>query len=400
MQLGIERLVSEENLIKQLSGKKVALVASPASVDHKLNHSADLLFNHPDINLVAAFGAQHGLRGEKQDNMVESDDYVDPTYGIPVFSLYGETRRPTDKMMQPFDVMLFDLQDVGCRIYTFITTLLYCLEESAKHGKEIWVLDRPNPAGRPIEGMTLLKGQESFVGAGPMPMRHGLTVGELANWFVEHYKIDVSLKVIEMKDYHINEGPGFGWPQGELAWVNPSPNAPTLNMARAFPGTVMLEGTTLSEGRGVTRALELVGASDIDAKKIYSRMQELAPHWLEGALIRECFFEPTFHKHQGKLCHGLMLHTDTADYDHGKFKPFRFIALFLKAVRLEYPNYEIWRDFEYEYEFDRLPIDVINGSSALREWVDNASASVESFDNVLLSDEKKWEEERRAYLLY
>ena len=260
MKFGIDRLLADPALRAPLAGKRVALLAHPASVTADLTHSLDALAACGDIRITAAFGPQHGMRGDKQDNMVETADYNDPQHGIPVFSLYGEVRRPTGQMMSTFDVVFIDLQDLGCRIYTFITTLLYMLEACAKEGKAVWVLDRPNPAGRPIEGLTLRAGWESFVGAGPIPMRHGLTLGELGAWFVKHFKLDVDYRVIAMEGYRPDEAPGYGWPLGERTWINPSPNAPNLWMARAYAGTVMLEGTTLSEGRGTTRPLELFGA--------------------------------------------------------------------------------------------------------------------------------------------
>ena len=287
MKFGIDRLLAEPALRAPLKGKRVALLAHPASVTQDLTHSLDALAALDDIRLSATFGPQHGMRGDKQDNMMESPDFNDPVLGIPVFSLYGEVRRPTGQMMSTFDTVLIDMQDVGCRIYTFITTLLYMLEEAAKHKKSVWVLDRPNPAGRPIEGLTLRPGYESFVGAGAMPMRHGLTLGELGLWFVKTFNLDVDYRVIEMASYRPDEGPGFGWPLGERTWVNPSPNAPNLWMARAYAGTVMLEGTTLSEGRGTTRPLELFGAPDIDARKLIVEMRRLAPQWLQGCLLRE-----------------------------------------------------------------------------------------------------------------
>ena len=247
--------------------------------------------------------------------MVESPDFIDPVHEIPVFSLYGEVRRPTGQMMATFDVVLIDLQDLGCRIYTFITTLLYMLEAAAEHGKAVWVLDRPNPAGRPVEGLTLRPGWESFVGAGPIPMRHGLTLGELGHWFVDHFKLDVDYRVIEMEGYRPDAGPGFGWPADRI-WVNPSPNAPNLNMARCYAGTVMLEGATLSEGRGTTRPLELFGAPDIDARAVIKVMRDLAPQWLDGCILRDIWFEPTFHKHVGQLCSGVHIHAEGDAYDH------------------------------------------------------------------------------------
>jgi len=401
MKFGIDRLLAEPDLRKPLKGRRVALLAHPASVTQDLTHSLDALAACEGITLSAAFGPQHGMRGDKQDNMVESPDFDDPVHGIPVFSLYGDQRRPTGQMLSTFDVLLVDMQDLGCRIYTFITTLLYVMEAAAKNGKSVWVLDRPNPAGRPIEGLTLREGWESFVGAGPMPMRHGLTLGELGYWFIDKFKLDVDYRVIEMQGYKPDEAPGYGWPLGTRTWVNPSPNAPNLWMARAYAGTVMLEGATLSEGRGTTRPLELFGAPDIDGRKVIAEMQALAPQWLQGCKLRDCWFEPTFHKHAGKLCSGVQIHTeDPAMYDHQAFKPWRIQALAFKAIRRLYPDYPLWRDFPYEYELGKLPIDVINGSPLLREWVDDGSAAPQDLDAVTLPDEKAWAAERRLHLQY
>ena len=398
MKFGIDRLLSEPGLRTPLEGKRVALVAHPASVTRNLEHSLDALIA-AGVNVSSAFGPQHGLKGDKQDNMVETADETDPTYDIPVFSLYGEVRRPTGQMMSSADVFVFDLQDLGCRIYTFVTTLLYLLEEAAKAGKSVWVLDRPNPAGRPFEGTLLIPGQESFVGAGPMPMRHGLTMGEMGHWFVHHFGLDVDYRVITMEDWQ-PDGPGKGWPQDRV-WINPSPNAANVNMARAYAGTVMLEGTTLSEGRGTTRPLEvLFGAPDIDAKAVLAEMERIAPSWLQGCALRECWFEPTFHKHAGQLCHGLMIHAEGPFYDHAHFRPWRMQALAFKAIRSLYPDYEIWRDFPYEYELDRLAIDVINGGPALRVWVDDPAASPIDLDRMATNDETEWRDAVEPHLLY
>ena len=400
MKFGIDRLISEPDLRRALAGKRVALLAHPASVTADLTHSIDALIACPGIEISAAFGPQHGMRGDLQDNMMESPDFTDPVHGFPVFSLYGETRRPTGQAMGTFDVLLVDMQDLGCRIYTFITTLLYVLEAAAEHGKEVWVLDRPNPAGRPVEGLTLLPGWESFVGAGPMPMRHGMTLGELGRWFIDHYRLDVDYRVIEMEGYDPAAGPGFGWPLGERAWINPSPNAPNLSMARAYAGTVMLEGTTLSEGRGTTRPLELFGAPDIDARKLIDTMRALAPQWLHGCRLRDIWFQPTFHKHVGVLNNGVQIHVEDPSYDHAAFKPWRVQALGFKAIRALYPDYDLWRDFPYEYVFDRLAIDVINGGPGLREWVDDSEAAPGDLDAITTPDEAAWEEARRPYLIY
>ncbi len=311
-----------------------ALLAHPASVTRDLRHSLDALAASGDVQLAAALGPQHGLRGDKQDNMVESADYVDPLHRIPVFSLYGNVRRPTAAMMDSFDVLLVDLQDLGCRIYTFITTLRYVLEEAARRHQAVWVLARPNPVGRPVEGLTLRPGWESFVGAGALPMRHGLTMGELARWFVTTLRLDLEYHVVPMQGWQPDEAPGFGWPLYERSWVNPSPDAPNLGMARCYAGTVMLEGTTLSEGRGTTRPLELLrapgsrrrGAAGADAgtgARVAGVVAELRP----------CWFEPTFHKHAGELCAGFQVHVeDAAYYDHEAFRPRRLFRARLQGA--------------------------------------------------------------------
>ena len=399
MKFGIDRLLAEPDLRRQLDGQRVSLIAHPASVTADLTHSLDALIG-AGVNVTSAFGPQHGLKGDKQDNMVETADEVDPQHGIPVYSLYGEVRRPTSEMMASADVFLFDLQDLGCRIYTFVTTLLYLLEEAGKHGKTVWVLDRPNPAGRPVEGTTLLPGQESFVGAGPMPMRHGLTMGEMGQWFVRHFGLNVDYRVVTMHHWLPEASPGHGWPDSRI-WINPSPNAANLNMARAYAGTVMLEGTTLSEGRGTTRPLEvLLGAPDLDAQAVLAEMHRLAPQWIDGCAIRECWFTPTFHKHAGELCSALMIHAEGGFYDHDRFRPWRLQALAFKAIRKLHSDYPLWRDFPYEYEFDRLAIDVINGGPALREWVDDPASAAGDLDAMASADEARWREEVADLLLY
>ena len=400
MKFGIDRLLEDAALRKPLSGRRIALLAHPASVTRDLVHALDALAALPEIRLTAAFGPQHGLRGDKQDNMVESPDYTDPIHGIPVFSLYGEVRRPTAQMMDSFDVLLVDLQDLGCRIYTFVTTLRYVLEAAARHGKSVWVLDRPNPAGRPVEGLALRPGWESFVGAGPLPMRHGLTLGELALWFVRTLRLDVDCEVVSMQGWEPQRAPGYGWPLGERAWVNPSPNASNLWMARCYAGTVMLEGTTLSEGRGTTRPLELFGAPDIEPRTLLAEMQTLAPQWMRGCRLRACHFEPTFNKHAGTLCAGLQIHVEDAAYEHDAFRPWRLLALAFKALRRLRPDYALWRDFAYEYERERLAIDLINGSELLRHWVDDPAAVAADLDALAAPDEEAWREEREAVLLY
>ena len=396
---GIDRLLADPGLRAPLAGRRVALVAHPASVTANLTHSLDALIA-AGVNITAAFGPQHGIKGDRQDNMVETPDELDPVHGFPVFSLYGEVRRPTPAMMATADVFLFDLQDLGCRIYTFLTTLLYLLEAAHGTGKAVWVLDRPNPAGRPIEGLTLRPGAESFVGAGPLPMRHGMTLGEMGAWFVHHFGLDVDYRVIAMEGWAPEASPGFGWPESRI-WINPSPNAASLNMARAYAGTVMLEGTTLSEGRGTTRPLEvLFGAPDVDAGAVLAEMQRLAPAWLAGCALRPCWFTPTFHKHAGSLCSGLMIHAEGSFYDHAAFRPWRLQALAFKAIRALAPGYPLWRDFAYEYVFDRLAIDVINGGPGLRGWVDDPAATPADLEAQAAADEAAWREESAPFRRY
>jgi uncharacterized protein YbbC (DUF1343 family) len=399
VKFGVDRLLLDRAVRKPLDGRRVALLAHAASVTADLTHTIDALAAHEDFRLTAALGPQHGMRGEKQDNMVESQDYTDPVYGIPVYSLYGKVRRPTQAMMESYDVLLVDLQDVGTRVYTFVTTLRYVLEEAAAARKAVWVLDRPNPIGRPIEGLRLRSDWESFVGAGPMPMRHGRTLGELGSWFVQHLKLDLEYAHVAMDGWRPAQSPGYGWPQGERAWINPSPNAPAVSMARCYPGTVMVEGTTLSEGRGTTRPLELLGAPDIDARALVAEMRRLAPQWLNGCALRECWFEPTFHKHAGKLCAGFQIHAESPVYDHARFQPWRLAALAFKALKSLHRDYALWRDFPYEYE-TRLAIDVINGGPSLREWVDDRGATAADLEALAAPDEKAWRGEREEVLIY
>ena len=399
MELGIDRFLKEASLIRPLKEKRLGLLAHPASVTRTLVPTLEALIGLNKLDITCAFGPQHGMRGEKQDNMVESKTYLDPVYKIPVYSLYGEVRRPTHEMLAGLDVMLVDLQDVGCRIYTFLTTLFYVLEDCASTQKQVWVLDRPNPAGRPVEGLALEPGWESFIGAAPVAMRHGMTLGEAAKWYVCHKDLDVELKVVEMEGYHANCAPGFGWPQ-DLSWVNPSPNMPGLTTVRSYAGTVLVEGTNLSEGRGTTLPLELIGAPDIKVDKILGEMENLCPDWLRGCHLRPCFFEPTFQKHQDILCSGIQIHCDARFYDHLKFKPFRLVALFFKALRKIHPDYELWREPPYEYEEHKKPIDILSGSDFLRNWVDDSHGKPQDLEKRLVEEEKEWEAKKEAFTIY
>ena len=232
-----------------------------------------------------------------------------------------------------------------------------------------------------------------------MPMRHGLTLGEMGHWFIRHFNLDLDYRAIEMAGWQPEQAPGFGWPEDRV-WINPSPNAATLNMARCYAGTVMLEGATLSEGRGTTRALELFGAPDLDPRAIAQDMESLAPDWLAGCKLRDIYFQPTFHKHVGEMCRGLFIHAEGPFYDPQAFKPWRLQALAFKAIRRSYPDYDLWRDFPYEYEFGKLAIDVINGSPLLREWVDDPEAQPGDLDAITRPDEQAWAEEVHDHLIY
>ena len=400
MKFGIDRLLDEPALRAPLEGRRVALLAHPASVTQDLTHSLDALAACGGITLSAAFGPQHGLRGDKQDNMVESPDYDDPVHGIPVFSLYGEVRRPD----RPDDghVRHPARRSAGSGLpHLHLHHHAALRARGGGAARQIGVGARsPQSRRRPVEGLTLRPGWESFVGAGALPMRHGLTLGELGSWFIDTLGLDVDYRVIEMEGWQPDEGPGFGWPLGERAWINPSPNAPNLWMARAYAGTVMLEGTTLSEGRGTTRPLELFGAPDLDARRVIAEMHAVAPQWLHGCMLRDCWFEPTFHLHVGALCNGVQIHTEGPAYDHAAFKPWRIQALAFKAIRRLWPDYDLWRDFAYEYEHDKLAIDLINGSPLLRSWVDDSEAAPGDLDALAAADEQAWAEERRRFLVY
>lgn len=394
---GLDVLLGDAEKLNILKKSRVGLVAHPASVSDTREHSIDALMK-AGCNVLRAFGPQHGMRGDKQDNMIESEDYLDQLHQLPVISLYGEHRYPTPDMLSDIDIILFDLQDVGCRIYTYITTLQYFCEACANAGIELWVLDRPNPAGRPIDGLYLEAGEESFVGCAPLPTRHGLTVGELAKWFNSRMTQPVDLTVIEMQGYDPAQN-GLGWPI-TAPWINPSPNAASVNMTRCFPGTVLLEGTTISEGRGTTIPLEVFGAPDLPILDVLRIIEQETPELLAPVYLRECYFSPTFHKHVGELCAAFQIHTDFPGYNHEGFQPYSLIAACLKAIRLLQPEYDLWRYHDYEYELDRKPIDVINGGPKLRNWVDDPESSFSGFFDEISADRARWQREREPFLLY
>jgi Uncharacterized protein conserved in bacteria len=385
--LGIEKFLQESQSL--LRGARVGLICNQASVDHKLNHTADLLRAEQGINLTALFGPQHGIRGEVQDNMEETEHSIDAATGLPVHSLYSETREPTEEMLSEVDALIFDMQDVGCRIYTFIYTLANCMRVAGRLNKKVLVCDRPNPiTGEFVEGNVLEPEYASFVGQFPIPTRHGMTVGELARMFRDHFGINCELEVVKME----------GWERGDwmdstdAPWVLPSPNMPTVETATVFPGTVHLEGTQVSEGRGTTRPFELIGAPYIDALELASELGKLS---LPGVHFRPCGFRPTFQKHAEKICGGVQIHV----LDRVAFRPVITGVAIVKVIHDLYTDDFRWKNPPYEYVFDKNPFDVIAGTHTLREQIEGG-ASLESIQESWGEKLRDFEQARQKYLLY
>lgn len=364
VQTGLDQLIADQ--ARPLRGRRCGLLAHPASVDRRLRHAVPLLRGLLGSDLRVLFGPQHGLRGETQDNMIEWEGFRDPDTGLPVHSLYGAHRQPTAAMLDQLDVLVVDLQDVGARYYTFVWTLLLCLEACAEHGVAVHVLDRPNPIGGAVEGNVLDPAYASFVGLAPVPMRHGLTLGELGRWLVAHRGLDL--------DYAVT--PVAGWRRGRLfeatglPWVLPSPNMPTPQTALVYPGACLLEGTTLSEGRGTTRPFEILGAPGIDPLLLVDAMQA---HALQGCVLRPLHFQPTFQKHAGRLCGGVQVHVT----DPGAFRPVRTYVALLVEIRRRWPDQLAWTPPPYEYEHEKRPIDILAGGPDLRRAVENGDDPVD-----------------------
>ncbi len=356
--LGIDRLLDVDRRL--VAGRRVGLVCNPASVDAKFRHSADRLFDDPEITLAALFGPQHGFRSDLQDNMIETPHASDLRRQVPVYSLYSETREPTAEMLRDLDVLVVDLQDVGTRVYTFVYTMANCMRAAARHGVPVVVCDRPNPiGGEAVEGPLLQRGWTSFVGQFPIPLRHGMTIGELARLFNDQFGIGASLDVLPLERwsrsiYHDATG---------LPWVIPSPNLPTLDSAIVYPGAVLFEGTTLSEGRGTTRPFELVGAPWIDGERLAGAMNARG---LPGGHFRPAFFEPTFQKHAKQSCGGCQIHV----LDRRTFEPVRTAVELIAEFRGGDPARFAWREPPYEYEHEKQPIDILYGSDRLRTTID------------------------------
>ena len=373
----------------RLRGKRVGIVCNHASVDLGFEHIVDRLAAADGVTMGAIFGPQHGFRSDVQDNMIETPHRDDPGRRVPVYSLYSETREPTAEMLRGLDALVIDLQDIGARIYTYIYTMANCLRAAARHGVKVVVCDRPNPInGVDVEGAALVPGFESFVGQFPIPMRHGMTIGELARLFNAHFRLGAQLEVVEMEGWRREM---FADETG-LPWVMPSPNMPTLDTAVVYPGTVLFEGTLLSEGRGTTRPFELLGAPGIEAERFAREMNALG---LPGAFFRPAMFEPTFQKHAKQACGGCQVHVT----DRRAFKPVLTGAALIAMFHREAPSQPLWRQPPYEYEHDKLPIDILAGSPQFREQIE-AGTSAARMAESWRADEDAFRALRAPYLLY
>jgi len=387
VELGLEKVLGER--LDVLKNLRVGLICNQASVNHQFHHAADLFQDNPQIKLVKLFGPQHGIRGDVQDNMIETSHGIDQVTGLPIYSLYSETREPTAEMLSGLDALVLDLQDVGCRVYTFIYTLANSMIACSKFGKKMIVLDRPNPIGGiEVEGNTLEKGHESFVGQYPIPMRHGLTVGELAKLFNREFGINCELEVVSMDGWDRE----YFYDETDAPWVMPSPNMPTVDTTIVFPGTVFFEGTQVSEGRGTTRPFEIVGAPYIIAKEYADALASLK---LPGISFRPINFLPTFQKHMGATCGGVFVHIA----DRKIFEPVMTGLAMVKTIVDLYPSEFKWKNPPYEYVFDRNPFDVIAGTDKIRSLIENDN----SMEDIKLSwqeDVKDFKKLREKYLLY
>jgi uncharacterized protein YbbC (DUF1343 family) len=387
VELGLERLLEEGH--PALRGARVGLICNQASVNHAYHHAADLNHEHPEIQLKALFGPQHGIRGDVQDNMIETGHSVDRKTGLPVHSLYSETREPTDAMLQDIDVLVFDMQDVGCRIYTFVYTLANCMRAARRLGKKVVVCDRPNPInGVSMAGNILEPEYASFVGQFPLPTRHGMTVAELGRMFNEHFEIGCDLEVIPMRGWKREH-----WHDDtDAPWVLPSPNMPTLDSATVFPGTVHFEGTQISEGRGTTRPFELIGAPYIDPDAYADQLNALG---MPGVYFRSCVFQPTFQKHGGVSCGGVQIHV----LDRNSFEPWLAGIAMAKLAHDMYPNEFRWKVPPYEYVYDKNPFDVISGTAKIREAFEKGT-ELEAIRESTEKPLEEFKELREPFLLY
>ena len=387
VRLGLEKLLTER--LESLRGARVGLICNQSSVDHRFQHAADLLAQHGEVNLTALFGPQHGIRGDVQDNMVETAHAFDEVTGVPVYSLYSETREPTAEMLDGVDALVFDMQDVGCRIYTFVYTLANCMRAAGRCGKRVIVCDRPNPiTGEHVEGNVLDTQYASFVGQFPLPTRHGMTVCELAQMFKEHFSIKCDLEVITMEGWQRQ----LWFDETDAPWVMPSPNMPTLETATVFSGAVHFEGTQISEGRGTTRPFELIGAPYVKAHEYARKLNEME---LPGVYFRACGFQPTFQKHAGRTCGGVQIHVTERD-------SFKAVTTGVAMVKTAYDLYRgdfRWKEPPYEYVYDHNPFDVIAGTNRLREAFE-AGQSLNEITASWREELDKFGRTRAGFLLY
>ena len=426
-QLGIDVFIKEQKWKNRLENRRAGFLGHTASTAQNLQSSLQLIVKNTPLKISCVLGPQHGFQAVEQANMITTahtqsrlaalTPAVYPHLKIngapplpkqtadkeiPVFSLYNSsTRRLTKQQLSYFDVLLVDLQDIGCRVYTYLTTLFYVLEDCCKAQKEVWILDRPNPAGRAVEG-SILKIQ-SFVGAGPLPMRHGMTLAELAKWHCDSKQLTRALNqnnswltIIKMKNYKPHVQP---WPKG-WAFVPPSPNIGDTETARCYSGCVLLEGTHVSEGRGTVFPLKIFGFPNMDVKAVMNRMHRKAPQWLKGCVLREEHFKPVFDKFKNQLCSGIRIYASGSFYDENLFRPYRLVSLFLKCVLEVHADFKLWRAPPYEYEDKHPPIDILSGDEFLRQWIEDPQARPQDLENKLHTDELIWAKERKPFLLY
>ncbi len=394
-ELGIESFIKEKKWRGWLENRRVAFLGNSASVTQNLKSSFNLIQTHTPLKINCIIGPQHGFKTVQQANMKTTED--EPSAPYPIFSLYSKkTRRLTPEMLSCFDVLIIDLQDVGCRVYTYLTTVFYILEDCAKAHKEVWILDRPNPAGRKVEGSILNKHFFSFVGAGPLPIRHGLTLGESAKWHCILKNLNVDLTVIKMRNYYPTKKP---WPTG-FPWTLPSPNMVDEECARCYSGTVLLEGTKISEARGTVFPLKAFGFPGMNVKAILQSMTQLAPHWLRGATLKEEFFQPVCDKFQNQVCSAIRIYAVDPFYKEKDFSPYRLISLFLKCLKQNHPEFDWIMPPPYEYEDKKWPIDILSGDDFLRKWIEDKNTTIHDLEEKLLPDEALWTEQRKNFLLY